>query len=622
MLRKKGLILLAVIVVIFLGLNIFVTDGWVERRIESLGSSIVGARVELEGLKLSLLKMRVQWRGLEVTDPKNTWYNLFETGRCNFHIASEPLLSRKFIVEDVEVRDLRFNAKRKTDGRLPERRKAEQGEPPKIIQKMKENLQSEIDKVPVFQIGDLSFSIDPEALWERVQPESPEKMRSLTESYREKFSEWAQTVERIKSREDLESLEAQVKSINVEKLNTPEGLQRSLITVNDVSSRLTAYTSDYRETRSSFEDDFADFERAKRNVDTWIEKDYNRALELIQIPDISRRNIAILLFGESVVQRVERVSDFIGKVRFYSEKAKKLLPRKEKTPRFKGQDILFEDFHPLPNFWIKNVDLSGVTQSGIHLKGSIENIVSRQDIIDSATTLEIFGEREGKSALRLAGVIDHRTEEPSELLKLEIEDIPLAGTHVTDFPLLPSTLSRGQGSITASIDFKGSKLRSTLDFRGKGVHFEDFEGSSEMPLPLTEMRREIADSIQDIDLTVALYQDPETFTFSIRSSVDDMIARRAASIADEEMEKARGYFRQRFGDETQRYMSDLERLENTQIALLKQEFALIDAHIQSLQKLVLNKRRQIEERTRALLNRQKEKASDKLLKEFQNILEE
>ena len=116
--RKKGLIFLIIVAALVIALNVFVTDRWLERRVERFASKSNGAKVELYRFNFSLLDLRLSWEELQVTDPDYTWTNLFETGHCSFDLALEPLMQRKVVVEDFELQGLRMGTPRETDGAL------------------------------------------------------------------------------------------------------------------------------------------------------------------------------------------------------------------------------------------------------------------------------------------------------------------------------------------------------------------------------------------------------------------------------------------------------------------------------------------------------------------------
>ena len=118
--RKKGILGVLIFLLIVLILAYFFSDNWVEKQVESYASDIVGAKVEIDNFDLNLIELKAGWTRLQVTDPNDTWSNIIETGQAKLNIAAEPLLYRRWIVEELRLEDFRSGTKRETDGKLPD----------------------------------------------------------------------------------------------------------------------------------------------------------------------------------------------------------------------------------------------------------------------------------------------------------------------------------------------------------------------------------------------------------------------------------------------------------------------------------------------------------------------
>ncbi len=407
--------------------------------------------------------------------------------------------------------------------------------------------------------------------------------------------------------------------MNVDRLDTVQELQQNMVTIHDIYDRVNNYAESVRHTRSNFENDLGEIRHSQSEVSAWIEEDNRRAFQLIQPPEITTRNIAKLLFGERVINKIDRVAGFIGKVRTYTEKARAVLPDKEKPPRLQGQDITFSEHNALPNFWIKDIDLSGITGAGTYIKGSITNIVSRQDIIGQPTTIEISGEGTGGVSLFLNGIVDHREEVPKELLKIEMSKVPLKDMKLSSFFLIPYGFTSGEGFILDELDFLGSDFESTVDFKGRNVGFDYTQKPSDMSPYLYKMSTEIAQLIQKIDLRASVRQTPEDFDFFIKSNVDDVIAEKVSMIIADEVTKTRQYLDQKINAETEGYVQELDQLVAIRGTALTTDMMELHQNVVMLEKEVLQKRKEIEDKTKAILKKEQEKLGDEMLKQLQNF---
>ncbi|MBI5464862.1 MAG: hypothetical protein HY966_07930, partial [Ignavibacteriales bacterium] len=116
--KKFALFVLMPALVLAIVLYLFL-DTWVESGLEYAGEKSVGAKVEIDKLRLTLSPIGVEFARLQVADPHDTWKNIFETGKVRFVLNFGQLLRGKYIIETMEVNGLILGTKRTTDGTLP-----------------------------------------------------------------------------------------------------------------------------------------------------------------------------------------------------------------------------------------------------------------------------------------------------------------------------------------------------------------------------------------------------------------------------------------------------------------------------------------------------------------------
>ena len=96
--RKKFVLFVLLPVIVILVVVYLFIDRWVAAGLEAGGEAIVGAKVEIEQLHLTLSPIGVEWRRLQVADPHDPWKNLFETGTVRFALNFGQLLRSKYII--------------------------------------------------------------------------------------------------------------------------------------------------------------------------------------------------------------------------------------------------------------------------------------------------------------------------------------------------------------------------------------------------------------------------------------------------------------------------------------------------------------------------------------------
>ncbi|MCK5579427.1 MAG: hypothetical protein KAI63_07895, partial [Planctomycetes bacterium] len=118
--RIKGIIGFIVVNVLLSVFGFFCAEGMTKSVIESLGSSVVGAKVELADVKISFTKLSLKLEGLQVTDPDDYMKNLVEVREIRFQLGLTQLLEKKISIEDTAIEGIRVGTTRKTSGKLSE----------------------------------------------------------------------------------------------------------------------------------------------------------------------------------------------------------------------------------------------------------------------------------------------------------------------------------------------------------------------------------------------------------------------------------------------------------------------------------------------------------------------
>jgi len=85
--RWRGIIVFGIIFIIIAVFGFVFADGMIKNNIESLGSKIIGAQVEIARFQLSFLKLFLQVSGLQVASTDNEFQNLIEIKDIRFKMS-------------------------------------------------------------------------------------------------------------------------------------------------------------------------------------------------------------------------------------------------------------------------------------------------------------------------------------------------------------------------------------------------------------------------------------------------------------------------------------------------------------------------------------------------------
>lgn len=118
LIRWKGVIAFVIIIGLITGFWIFLINSISKEKIEFSCSKMVGAKVDISSLNVSLSKLEIDLKGLDVTNPDKPMTNIFSTKSMKCRIQFKPLLYGRLVVEDVSISGLYCNTPRKTSGAL------------------------------------------------------------------------------------------------------------------------------------------------------------------------------------------------------------------------------------------------------------------------------------------------------------------------------------------------------------------------------------------------------------------------------------------------------------------------------------------------------------------------
>jgi len=559
----------------------------------------------------------MKWKRLQVTNPDHTWRNLFESGIAEFDLDLVPLFSKKIIIENLQLEGLRFNTERQTDGKI-ERKENEPTRKSEVMLAIADRLKTETDQMPVFNLQKLTKKVNVDSLWKMVNLQTPQKIDSLKGTYQQKYIEWQNKIAALPSEKELQQVTQQIEAIKVDQIKTPEGFQAAYNQANQIYRQVDSVYKNVNSLKTNFDKDLAQVKESQKSVTDWIKQDYQRALSLAQIPDMSVGNVAKMLFGDRVIQLIQSPLGYVGTARYYAEKLELTKPEKESPPRLKGQDIHFAAPQVLPEFWIKQISLSGEAWNETQITGKVEHLVSQQKLIGKPTTINISGTRRDQASLRLVTTLNYLQEVPQEKIELSLQDMPLSNVKLTNFTLLPQKIQQGKGKLNAVLNFSGRDFESDIRFTASNLKFDYSDKPANMDARLVELSRSITESLALITMDAKAVQLQEDFKLRIDSNLDELIASRFKGVLSAEIQKAKQQIEDRVRQEVEKYRQELETLVAQKEQELRGQIQKVENEVKKQEELIKQKQKEIENQLAA----EKNKLQQKLEEEGKNKLKD
>ncbi len=543
---------------------------------------MVGARVEFEGLNFSLFSLRLSWDSMQVANPDDVWQNSFESGYTEFNLAFAPLLKKKFVIENLQMSEVAFNTERSTDGSLPAKWKPGKKEDkpekktPEFIKNIEAGIKDEVKQLPVMNMDQYTKDINVDSLLAAINLKTPQKVDSLKEVYTQKYAQWQKRIEDLPDQQDVKELETQVKSIDVNNIKSVKDAEQAMATIKGILDKAEQYKKQYNDIQQAIGQDSKLAQNTSGEVTVWIDQDKAKVLSYAKLPDLSVGNMGKIVFGKRVIEQVDKITNYIGKAKYYLDILKKNdKPKKVKAPRSKGQNISF----PLkpgtiyPSFWIKKIEFSGTTETGFKFAGLITDITSDQKLIDTPTVLFAQGIRQDNAQLDVELTFDYRSEQSEEKLVVQMSNLPMKNVTLSDTPLLPSRIEKGTGKIDAIMLLQRPDFDARIDFVAENIEYAPSSKNEKMDARLVRISEQLTASIHTIDFKAKLWQDArEPLKFTLTSNLDKILTQAAKDVFQQELEQAKKELRARVDAELQKYKDQLNQEIMTQQQKLQKLF--------------------------------------------------
>lgn len=597
---RKNFVVFVLIPLLLLGvvLSIFL-DGWIESALEAGGESLVGARVEIDDLSLSLSPLGIRFARMQVANPNDPWKNLFETRTVQFAMNAGQLLRGKYIIEVVEVQDVIIGTRRTTDGSLPRRDEAATAGASRTFSAMAEEVLSRgIEKTPIFDPAVLRKGINIDSLVKAADLQSLRHLDTLTAQAQAATRQWPALLADIEqSKRRIADIDSSIRSINPAALKDVASITAAIKTVDDARRGAADILATTTARRDAIQTDIQNLSTSVGLIDDIVADDFAKVLNLARLPDINAMGIAEALLGKQLLDDVRIALGYVDlareKIAAYSPK-----PAMEKPPRLEGQDIHFPVERAYPKFWIQTIRISGGTDATqepefFHARGEIRNISNDQRVTGQPITADLDASRGQTVTGSLKLLFDRTQDTPLDRYTATIAGVPLASFTIGRPDFLPATITGARLDAGITVDVPGRSFdgQSSVSFRNLSVAY------AAPPANIGErLAREVLDGVKGFDVDLRLWNTAGVFKLALATDLDKQFAARVTSVVGAELNRLRAEIRSRVTAIIEPKRKAVESLVASKRAEAEQALAqyksAIDGHLSSLEA----KKKELEER--------------------------
>jgi uncharacterized protein (TIGR03545 family) len=477
--RWSGLLPFIIVSALLAAFWLLLADTLLKQTIESLGSDLVGAEVNLNKAELTLDPLQIRLLRLQVTDPEQPQHNMVELAEAVASLEPWKLLMGQVIINEMSITGLQVDTPRSRPGRLQPQEKptdtkeAEEGTPSTLTQ-----LQGALPSVQsVLQQEPLLLTSRNEALQSHYA-----ERRAALDALLAKLPDEQQR-QQLQQR-FTRATQGQPKT--VEEFNTQKTeLEKVQTELRTIKSTLEQSRDQLAQSREQLVGDLAALKAAPG-------EDLKRLREKYSLDTQGAMNMSGLLFGDKVegwmaqaLQWYQRIEPMLGAS---SDKKEE----EAKPQRASGRYVRFPSANPTPDFLLRKARVQLSLPIG-DIDSELHDLTHQPQIIGRPATLSATASRlQGLQSLDLKGRFDHReTATAEDTLALQLKGLQLtemALSQSSDFPL---SLAQAAADMQGNLTLSGGQIEAKM----KGVfnHARFLAGAKE------GLAGELAESLAGID---------------------------------------------------------------------------------------------------------------------------
>lgn len=620
--RTKFVYFVVVPLLLLLVVLYFFLDGWVESGLELAGETAVGARVEIDNLRLTLSPIGMEFARLQVANPRDTWKNTFETGRVTFALNFGQLLRGKYIIETMEVNELILGTRRTTDGALPKKEEpkgqAAASAEPSLTQQADSLVTEKKQAAPVFDLDKLRKQLNIDSLLNTQNLASVRHIDSLKSQITQASQQWQSTLADIeKTKVTASEIEGKVKAINVNELKTVESITSALKNVNDAQKGIKDITQTVTGRKAALTDEVNRLSASVGAIDDLVRQDFQNVLALARLPDVSMQGLAELLLGKDMLTEA---NEYLYWIEFARDNIKNSSSKPENAdpPRMHGQTIHFPAEKSYPKFWIKKIVVSGGTDKEqnpnfFYATGEIRDISSDQRITGLPLVVDLSATQGRGTKATLDATFDRTTDAPLDTYQASLSGVPLKEMSIGRSDFVPAKMSNAVGLFSVAVNVPGKQFdaNAKITLSNITVSFERAAGST-----VERLVRSVLESIRSLNVMLRFWKKDGGLKVAFETDLDNLLAERTKKVIGEEVARLRNEMRQKLDRKIAEKRQEVERLFNQKKEEVTARIKAYEGVVNEKLALVETKKKELEDKIQAEKKKQedalKNKAGDAL----------
>ncbi len=623
--RKKFVLFVLIPFIIAAVVVYFFIDSWIESGLEYAGEKAVGAKVEIDHLRVSINPIGIEFARLQVTDPGDTWKNIFETGKVKFALNFGQLLRGKFIIETMEVNNLILGTKRATDGFIPKPKEEEKKpEPessgPSLMDQASAKLMPNVSTPKVsFDIERIKRELKIDSLLNPNNLAAYRQLDTLKRQIDAAGVQWQSTLNEVeKSKPKLADIETRAKSININNIKNLQDANNALNNIKAILNNANEVKTTFNQQKTVLTESVNRFSGSLKGLDDLVAQDYRNVLNMARLPDVSMKGLGAMVLGKDVLAKAYTYLGYIemAKSKIHNSSDK---PAKEEEPqRMKGQNIQFPVERSYPKFWIKKILISGGTDKAqdpqyFYAKGQIANITNDQRITQLPLTMNLLATKGGGTTVTLGATFDRRKDPGVDDYKATLTGLPVHEMTIGQADFLPSKVTNAIASASIDVHVPGSYFDSNTKIVFDNLRFVFTREPSGM---VERIVHDVLASIKNFNVAFRMWRDKQKFDVAFSTDLDDQLAARTKQVIGNEVAKLQADLRNKLNAKIAEKRQEVEKLLNEKKTMVTDRIKSYEKQVNDKLAVVDTKKKEIDTK----IEQEKKKQTDSLQKKAKDAI--
>jgi uncharacterized protein (TIGR03545 family) len=617
--RKKFVLFILIPALIVCIVVYLFIDSWIESGLEYAGEKAIGAKVEIDHLRLTINPIGIEFARLQVTNPTDSWKNMFETGKVKFALNFGQLLRGKYIIETMEMNNLILGTKRTTDGSIPKPKKEKPAAQPPLAEQAKLALAPQDSKSSTsFNLDKIKRELKIDSLLNPNNLATYRRVDTLKKQINDASVQWKTTIDEIdKSKVKLTDIESRIKSINLGNIKTLQAANDALNNAKSILNTANEVMATFNDQKKTLTDGVNKFGGSIKDLDDLATQDFRNVMSMAHLPDVSMKGIAEMVLGKDLLQKAYEYLGYVdmakSKIQNSSDK-----PPIETPARFKGQNIHFPAERSYPKFWIKKILISGGTDKAqdpqyFYAKGEVLNISNDQRITGYPLTVDLSATKGGTTTLALGASFDRRKELAVDNYKALLTGLPIKEMSLGHSDFLPSKVTNAVADASIIIAVPGNQFDSNtkIVFNNLTLVFQ------REPNGIVErIVRDVLASIKGFNVNLHMWRNEKKFDIAFATDLDDQLASRTKKVIGDEIAKIQNDLRNKLNAKIAEKRAEVEKLYNEKREMVMGKLKEYETMVNEKLALVEAKKKEIENR----IDQEKKKQTDDVTKKAKDAL--